>query len=110
MASGIGKPRPDEFDNCCVCNEPHGKRTGNRVADSVVTAERQGRAMVISIVNGSRPVNSYVRCPSCQVRIRKVGTFISRMTWYRFRCTCGYDGPMEYIATAKDSGRKLRGA
>ncbi|HEX6881163.1 MAG TPA: hypothetical protein VF135_12415 [Terriglobales bacterium] len=66
--------------------------------------------MVISIVDGSKPVNSYVRCPSCQVRVRKVSNFISRMTWYRFRCGCGYDGPMEYIAAARDSGRKLRGA
>ena len=54
---------------------------------------------VVSITTAPKPGTNYVCCPSCRIRVQKVHDVISRIVWDRFRCKCGYDGPMEYIAS-----------
>jgi len=65
---------------------------------------------VISIAAVPKTGTSYVRCPSCQVKVQKVHDVVARMVWDRFRCKCGYDGPLEYIASIGNSRKKARGA
>jgi len=65
---------------------------------------------VVSITLNSKPVPTYVRCPSCQTKVWKVHAFISRMIWDRFQCSCGYDGPLEYVAAVRQVGVRVKGA
>ncbi len=65
---------------------------------------------VISIATGAKTGTTYVRCPSCQVKVQKVNDVVARMVWDRFRCKCGYDGPLEYIASIGTSRKKTRRA
>jgi predicted RNA-binding Zn-ribbon protein involved in translation (DUF1610 family) len=72
----------------------------------------QGKVMhsVISIATVQKTSSTYVRCPSCQAKVQKVNDVVARMVWDRFRCKCGYDGPLEYIASIGNSRTKKRGA
>jgi transposase-like protein len=62
---------------------------------------------VVSIAAVSKARISYVHCPSCRAKVQEVHGFVTRMTWDRFRCKCGYDGPLEYIASLGNANCKL---
>jgi predicted RNA-binding Zn-ribbon protein involved in translation (DUF1610 family) len=111
MPSVIGKRILNTSSKCLVSNVRSSKNNGMKLASSDSAPPCEGDVMhsVVSISVVSKPATSYVRCPSCQAKVQKVHGFVSRMSWDRFRCKCGYDGPLEYTA-AEYCGRKLRNA
>jgi predicted RNA-binding Zn-ribbon protein involved in translation (DUF1610 family) len=112
MASGNGKRLGALAAKSLIWNETGFPGHGMKVASASSTQVRKGEVMnsVVSITTVSHQGASYVRCPSCQVKVREVHDFIARMTWERFRCKCGYDGPLEYTASVVGSKSKSRGA
>jgi hypothetical protein len=111
MPSVIGKQVRTASSKCFVSNKREEENFGTKLAtyDSALVREGEVMQSVISISAVPKPSTSYVRCPSCHAKVQKVDVFVSRMSWDRFRCKCGYDGPLEYTASAY-SGRKLHGA
>jgi len=111
MPSVIGKQVRAASSKCLVSNECDETNFGTKLATYSPAPVREGEVMqsVISVSAVPKPSTSYVRCPSCHAKVQKVHGFVSRMSWDRFRCKCGYDGPLEYTASAY-SGRKLHGA
>lgn len=111
MPSVIGKRIRAVSSKYPVSNESTGENFGMKLAVPVLAPTCKGEIMhsVVSIATISKTGTSYVRCPACQAKVQKVHDFVSRMSWDRFRCKCGYDGPLEYTAS-EYSGRKLRGA
>jgi predicted RNA-binding Zn-ribbon protein involved in translation (DUF1610 family) len=112
MASGIGNPLRAARPKSLITNNPHSLSVGTKLATSVSTHSRKGGLMksVGTVATVPKSGTSFVRCPSCQAKIRRVDDFVARMIWDRFRCKCGYDGPLEYVANVGRSTRKLSGA
>src|SRR5512133_2628157 len=111
MAPVNGNADPRTRSNSFTRQERTLHVNGTSVANRVVFPQK-GFTMnsVVSVTLNSKPASTYVRCPSCQVKVWKVHAFISRMIWDRFRCSCGYDGPLEYVAAVRQVGSKLQGA
>jgi len=111
MPSGFGKPLRLSTTKCFVSSNRATAELGMKLASPPNGQSKEGPVMnaVISIETAPRPGTSYVRCPSCQVKVHKVHEVVARMSWDRFRCKCGYDGPLEYIASIGKVKRKASG-
>ncbi len=110
MASGIGKRLRTATAKCTVSSNSENKHIGIQLAtvNPAVSGKEKIMHSVISIAAVPKQSCSYVRCPSCHSIVQKVQQCVSRMTWDRYRCKCGYDGPLEYIASI--GKRRLIGA
>lgn len=107
-----GKLTRTHVSKCFVSNAQPIANVGIRRAIGFAEQSSQGKVMhsVISIAAVPKTGTSYVRCPSCQAKVQKVHDVVARMVWDRFRCKCGYDGPLEYIASIGNSRKKASGA
>lgn len=107
-----GKLTRLHLSKCFISNAQPVANVGMPRAIDFAGQSSQGKVMhsVISIAAVPKSGTTYVRCPSCQVKVQKVHDVVARMVWDRFRCKCGYDGPLEYIASIGSARKKASGA